>query len=53
LGTHEEGLLDVAFSNNYNFNEDVFEVTIATLISKEKILVGILILKPPDMKVGP
>jgi len=29
LWTHEEGLLDVVFSNNDNFNEDVFETTIA------------------------
>jgi len=36
LGTHEEGLLDVAFSNNYNFNEDIFEVKIATFDIKGK-----------------
>lgn len=33
---HEEGLLDVVFSNNDNFNEDAFEVTIATFDAKGK-----------------
>jgi hypothetical protein len=36
LWTHEEGLLDVTFSNNDNFNEDVFEATIATIDVKGK-----------------
>jgi hypothetical protein len=36
LWTHEKGLLDVVFSKNDNFNENVFEVVIVAFDVKGK-----------------